>query len=142
VARKVRGGLRGGRNAGGDKNPVAICGQNPWRCGGKCLTLSAKRHVGAGLPHGLPVAAGRRPAALHRPAALGGSAPLGPRLAHELLRRHPPGAEADAYGAAHGAEAAGRRGAVQAVMHSKVLKLIWHFARLFVTLQQIWERLS
>ena len=22
---------------------MVICGQNPWRCGGKCLTLSAKR---------------------------------------------------------------------------------------------------
>ena len=47
-------------------------------------------HVGARLPHGLPTAAGRRPAALHRPATRGSGSPLGPRLAHELLRRHPP----------------------------------------------------
>ena len=43
----------------------------------------------------------------------GGSAPVGPRVAHELLRRYPPGTEADAHGAADGTEAEGRRGAVQ-----------------------------
>jgi hypothetical protein len=48
-----------------------------------------------------------------RPAALGGGAPLGPRVAHELLRRYPPGTEADAHGATDGTEAEGRRGAVQ-----------------------------
>ena len=55
-----------------------------------CAHLHPDGHVGTGLPHGLPVATGRRPAALHRPAACGGGSSFGSRLAHEFLRRHPP----------------------------------------------------
>ena len=77
-----------------------------------CAHLHPDGHVGARLPHGLPVATGRRPAALHRPAAGGGGTSFGPRLAHEFLCRHPSGTQADTHGASRGVEAEGRCGAV------------------------------
>ena len=99
-----------GRGGDGPLSAAAVGGrgrgevvlQNLWAAdGGHGLAhLDPDGYAGARLPHGLPVAAGRRPAALHRPAAFGGGTSFGLRLSHELMRRHPSGAQADTHGAA------------------------------------------
>ena len=106
------GPLPAAADGGQGRGEVVLQNLRPADGGPGCAHLHPDGHVGAGLPHGLPVAAGRRPAALHRPAACGGGASFGSRLAHKLLCCHPSGTQADTHGAAHGTEAEGRCRAV------------------------------